>query len=70
MSEKIAFDPESKSIVIACKIIEGIVDQKDCLEKDPIDVLEEIAAHIDEYCRFNRTTRYPTKYSAVRYDRN
>lgn len=68
MSENITFNPESKSIVIASKIVEGIVDQKDCLEKDPVDVLEEIAAHIEEFCRFNRTTRYP-KYP-VRYSRN
>ena len=67
MSEKITFNPESKSIIIASKIIDGIVDQKDCLEKDPIDVLEEIAAHIEEFCRFNRP-RYP-KYSEVRYRR-
>lgn len=68
MSEKITFNPESKSIVIASKIIDGIVDQKDCLEKDPIDVLEEIAAHIEEFCRFNRTGYH--KYSAIRYSRN
>ena len=67
MSEKITFNPESKSIVIASKIIDGIVDQKDCLEKDPIDVLEEIAAHIEEFCRFNRPG-YP-KYSGVKYRR-
>lgn len=65
MSEKITFNPESKSIIIAAKIIDGIVDQKECLEKDPIDVLEEIAAHIEEFCRFNRT-RYP-RYVAGKY---
>ncbi len=67
MSEKITFNPESKPIVIASKIIDGIVDQKNCLEKDPIDVLEEIAAHIEEYCRFNRVGF--TKYSETRYRR-
>lgn len=67
MSEKITFNPESKSIVIASKIIDGIVDQKDCLEKDPIDVLEEIAAHIEDFCRFNQPRC--SKYSEIKYRR-
>lgn len=68
MSEKITFNPESKAIVIASKIIDGITDQKDCLERDPIDVLEEIAAHINEFCSFNREG-FP-KYSAIKYRRS
>lgn len=67
MSEKITFNPESRPIIIASKIIDGIADQKDCFEKDHIDILEEIAAHIEEYCRFNRE-KFP-KYSGVKYRR-
>lgn len=66
MSEKVTFNPESKPIYIACEIIDGIVEQKDCLDKDPVDILDEIACYIEEFCRFNGT-RYPKYVSNNRY---
>lgn len=64
MSEKITFDPESKPIVIACEIINGVIDHTNCLEEDPINILKEIAAHIETFCRYNRSqysisSKYP-----------
>ena len=69
MSEKVTFNPEDKPIYIACKIIDGIVDQKDCLDKDPIDILDEIACYIEDFCRLNRRTGYP-RFISRRYEHN